>query len=324
LSTKYVFPAYNNVSLDDQLRFGNVGTATTTVTVTIGGVVRGSYSLAPSQSVRVNYPSLDSGPVIVQSSGNVPIIASIRDSWNDGSAWSSYSQLMGLPAGLLSTKYVFPAYNNVSLDDQLRFGNVGNAATNVTVTIGGVVRGTYHLNPSESKRVSYPGLDSGPVVVQSSGNVPIIASIRDSWWDGSKWSSYSQLMGLPGSLISSTYVFPLYDNVNVDGQLRFGNVGNAATDVIVTIGGVFQGGYHLTPGQNVRVSYAGVNSGPVVVQSSGNVPIIASIRDSLWDGSKWSSYAQMMGLPASQLSATYFFPAYNNVTLDDQLRIAVP
>jgi hypothetical protein len=29
---------------------------------------------------------------------------------------------MGLPSSLLSDTYVFPAYNNVSLDEQLRFG----------------------------------------------------------------------------------------------------------------------------------------------------------------------------------------------------------
>ena len=82
---------------------------------------------------------------------------------------------------MLSDTYYFPAYNNVNLDEQLRFGNVGGADTTVTVTIGGVVRGTYFLHPNEQKRVNYPGLDSGPVVVSSSGGVKIIAAIRDAW-----------------------------------------------------------------------------------------------------------------------------------------------
>jgi len=38
----------------------------------------------------------------------------------------------------------------------------------VTVTIGGVVRGSYLLQPSEQKRVDYD-LNDGPVVVSSSG-----------------------------------------------------------------------------------------------------------------------------------------------------------
>jgi hypothetical protein len=54
------------------------------------------------------------------------------------------------------------------------------------------------------------------------------------------------------------------------------------------------------------------------------VDIIAAIRDSWWDGKTWSSYSQLMGLPASQVSDNYVFPAYNNVTLDDQLRFGVP
>lgn len=98
----------------------------------------------------------------------------------------SFVQLMGLPQEQLSTNYNFPAYNNVTLDGQLRFGNVGNSATTVTVTIGGVVRGTYSLNPSELKRVNYAGLDSGPVTVSSSGAVPIIAALRDAYFVNGK------------------------------------------------------------------------------------------------------------------------------------------
>jgi len=324
LSDTYWFPAYNNVSLDDQLRFANVGTSPTTVTVTIGGIPRGSYPLNPNQGVRVNYPGLDSGPVKVQSSGGVKIIASIRDSWNDGTKWSSYSQLMGLPNSQLSDTYLFPAYNNVSLDDQIRFGNVGSSPTDVTVTIGGIVRGTYPLNPNQSFRVSYPGVDGGPVKVQSSGGVKIIASIRDAWFDGNRWTSYFQLMGLPFSQLSDTYHFPAYDNVSLDGQLRFGNVGASPTTVTVTINGVVKGTYNLNPNQSVRVNYAGLDSGPVKIQSSGGVKIIASLRDSWFDGSSWTSYSQLMGLPGGQLTTSYYFPAYNNVSLDDQLRIGVP
>jgi len=37
-----------------------------------------------------------------------------------------------------------------------------------------------------------------------------------------------------------------------------------------------------------------------------------------------TSFTQLMGLPFEQLSSTFWFPAYNNVTLNEQLRIAVP
>ena len=117
-----MFPAYNNVTLDEQVRFGNVDTVDTTVEVRIGGALQGSYLLHPSESTRVNYAGLNSGPVVVQGSPGVKIVAAERDSWWDGTKWTSFSQMMGLPGGQLSTAYMFPAYNNVSLDEQLRFG----------------------------------------------------------------------------------------------------------------------------------------------------------------------------------------------------------
>ena len=77
---------------------------------------------------------------------------------------------MGIPASKLTDTYIFPWYNNTGfLDSQLRFANVGNAPTTVTVKIGGVVKGTYPLDPSQSQRVSYAGVDLGPVEVSRFG-----------------------------------------------------------------------------------------------------------------------------------------------------------
>ena len=329
LSDSYYFPAYNNLTLDEQLRFANVGLTDTTVSVTIGGVVRGMYLLHPNQQARANYAGLDSGPVVVSSSGGVKIIAAMRDAWTPpgGSGIISFVQTMGLPAGQLSDRYYFPAYNNVTLNEQLRFGNVGLAETTVTVTIGGVVRGTYLLHPSEQKRVNYAGLDSGPVIVSSSGGVKIIAAIRDAWAPPSRSiTSFSQLMGLPASALSTKYYFPAYNNLTLNEQLRFGNVGLADTTVTVTIGGVVRGTYLLHPNQQARVNYTGLDSGPLVVSSSGGVPIIAALRDAWVPQGQTgiTSFIQMMGLPSGLLSDTYYFPSYNNVTLNEQLRFGVP
>ena len=92
--------------------------------MTIGGVERGSYILQPNEQKRVNYAGLDSGPVVVESSGSVKIIAAVRDAWMPvgGTSITSFIQMMGLPSGLLSDTYYFPSYNNVTLDEQLRFG----------------------------------------------------------------------------------------------------------------------------------------------------------------------------------------------------------
>ena len=64
---------------------------------------------------------------------------------------------MGTPQEQLSNKYLFPVYDNVTLNEQLRIANVDGAPSTVTVTIGGVQRGTYILQPSQAVRINYPG-----------------------------------------------------------------------------------------------------------------------------------------------------------------------
>ncbi|MBN8580382.1 MAG: hypothetical protein J0L96_06890 [Anaerolineae bacterium] len=290
------------------------------IEVSIGGINKGTYYLGPGESTRQNYVGVDSGPAIVEAQGSTDIIAALRDAYFVGGQLESFVQLMGLPKESLSTTYYFPAYNNVTLDGQLRFSNVGNSATTVTVTIAGVVRGTYPLNPGEAKRVNYIGLDSGPVVVSSSGGIPIIAALRDAYFVDGRLESFAQLMGLPQEKLSTSYYFPAYNNVTLDGQLRIGNVGNSDTTVTVTIAGVVRGTYPLSPSQAVRINYAGLDAGPVVVESSDGVPIIAALRDAYFVDGKLVSFVQLMGLPQEQLSTNYNFPAYNNVTLDGQLR----
>jgi photosystem II stability/assembly factor-like uncharacterized protein len=324
LSDQYVFPGYNNVTLNEQLRIGNVDTVESTVTVTIGGVLRGTYILQPNEAVRVNYAGVDSGPVIVQGTTGVKIISAIREAWAVNGVTTSFAQLMGLPSGQLSNKYVFPGYNNVTLNDQLRIGNVDSVATTVTVKIGGVLRGTYTLQPNEAVRVNYAGVDSGPVVVEGTTGVKIISAIREAWAVNGVTQSFVQLMGLPSGQLSNKYVFPGYNNVTLNDQLRIGNVDSVATTVAVMIGGVLRGTYTLQPNEAVRVNYAGVDSGPVVVEGTTGVNIISAIREAWAVNGVTTSFVQLMGLPSGQLSSTFWFPAYNNVTLNEQLRIAVP
>ena len=230
-------------------------------------------------SMRSSYAGLDGGPVKMSSTNGLPIVASERVAYspNGGATWTSYSELMGLPANQLTNSYTFPWYNNLDLNSQLRFGNVGTAPTTVTVTIGGVFQGNYTLAPNASQRVSYDGLDRGPVKVTSSGNVPIIASMRVAYFNGSNWTSFSEMMGLPSPKLTSSYVFPWYNNLDLNSQLRFGNVGSSHTTVTVTVGEASSRA--ITPWHPTRASASVTlvwTAGPVKVTSSGNVPIIAS------------------------------------------------
>src|SRR5690349_9872552 len=90
------------------------------------------------------------------------------------------------------------------------------------------------------------------------------------------------MMGLPDHLRDTTYWLPWYNNADLDTQLRFGNVSGSAVTLRVYIGGTEMTSgctsspslpypYVLENGASIRVSCAGVNNGPVKIQSTGDI-----------------------------------------------------
>ena len=157
----------------------------------------------------------------------------------------------------------------------------------------------------------------------SSGNVPIVASMRVAFGSGNTFTAFSELMGLPQSQLQTTYLFPWYNNVTLDTQLRVANMSVSAASVRVFIAGQEVPGspFTLAPGASARKSFA-INNGPVRVTS--NQLIVASLRVIFTNGGTPRSFSELMGLPQNQLTTGYYFPWYNNVNLNTQLRLGVP
>jgi hypothetical protein len=108
--------------LNTQLRIANVSSTEATVHVFIGGVeMTGSpFTIPAGASRRLTFPNVDKGPVKIES--NVDIIAAERVVYKVNDTPVSFSEMMGLPNGLLDTIYWLPWYNNKDLNTQLRFG----------------------------------------------------------------------------------------------------------------------------------------------------------------------------------------------------------
>jgi hypothetical protein len=309
LSTEYLFPYYNNVAMDSQLRVSNVGGAGTTITVYLGTEQIDQYTLAAGSATRKNYTGKNSGPLRVTSSAS-NILATTRVLYNK----NSYSELMGLPTGQLGQEYLFPYYNNVAMNSQLRVSNVGGAGTTITVYLGTTQIDSYTLAAGGATRKNYTGRNSGPLRVTSSTS-DILTTIRVLYGG----SSYSELMGFPTDQLGQGYWYPVYDNANLDSQLRVSNVGSATTHITVYAGTEQIDSYDLAKGAATRKNYTGKNIGPLHVVSSTQ-PILTTIRF-LYAG---TSYYEMTGLPDSQLSNQDFFPWYNNTAMNSELRIARP
>jgi mannan endo-1,4-beta-mannosidase len=320
LDTTYWLPWYNNVDLDTQLRIANVSGSQATITVTIGGVPRPSLNLAAGASTRVSYAGVNSGPVKIVSTQN--IVAAERVIYKVNGVYTSFSEMMALPHKQLNTVYYLPWYDNVNLDTQLRIANVANQPATVTVTIGGQPMPSFNLPAGASTRVSYAGKNNGPVKIVSTQN--IVAAERVIYRVNGIPTSFTEMMALPNNQLQTTYWLPWYNNVGLNTQLRISNVSGATATIRVYIGGQEMIGspFNLGPGTSVSKSYAGIDNGPVKIVSNQNIvvsePLIYKVNGTN------VSFSEMMGLPQSQLDATYWLPWYNNIDLDTQLRFGVP
>jgi hypothetical protein len=318
--TTFWLPWYNNVDLDTQLRIANVTGSPASVSVSIGRtLMTGSpFNLGAGESMRMSFSGVNNGPVQIVS--DVPIVAAERVIYKVNGVNTSFSEMMALPASQLDNTYWLPWYNNVNLDTQLRIANTTNNPATVTITIGSTTMPAINLAAGQSTRISYPNIDSGPVKIQSTQ--PIVASERVIYKVKNVYTSFSEMMALPNNKLSSTYWLPWYNNLTLDTQLRIANVSNNPATVTVTIGGVAQTPIDLAAGAGTRISYAGIDSGPVQIQSTQN--IVAAERVIYKVNGINTSFAEMMGLPNSLLDVSYWFPWYNNVEMDTQLRFGVP
>src|SRR6185369_13328034 len=124
------------------------------------------------------------------------------------------------------------------------------------------------LPAGASTRVSYVGVNNGPVKIQSDQN--IVAAERVIYKVNNTPTSFTETMALPDSQLNTLYWLPWYNNLDLDTQLRIGNVSNNPATVHIFIGGAEVtpvGGINLDVGASTRISYAGANNGPVKIQS---------------------------------------------------------
>jgi hypothetical protein len=178
------------------------------------------------------------------------------------------------------------------------------------------------LAPGASLRKSFPGSNDGPVEIRS--NVNIVAAERVIYKVNGVNTSFTEMMGLPASQLSTTYWLPWYDHVNLDTQLRFANVSDATATVRVYIGGAEIAGspFSLAVNESTRLSFAGINGGPVKIVSNQN--IVAGERVIQKVNNTPTSFSEMLGLPNNQLNTTYWLPWYNNLDLLTELRFGAP
>ena len=301
-------------NLNLHVRFPNIDVYVPSTTL------KGEYYLPGGTGERASYLNTNNGPVKLTNVDTIPTIAAERVIYKVQGIQTSFSEMMALPESQLTTTYWFPWYNNVDLDTQLRFGNVSGSAATVHVFIGTdeMPGSPFSLGIGQSTRQSFIGINNGPVEIVS--DVNIVAAERVIYRVNGVATSFSEMMGLPDGQLNTTYWLPWYNNVDLDTQLRFGNVSNAQATVHVFVGinEVAGSPFVLPMGASTRVSFPTVNNGPVKIVSDQN--IVAAERVIYKIQGVPVSFSEMMALPDSLLDTTYVMPWYNNKDLDTQLR----
>ena len=172
--------------------------------------------------------------------------------------------------------------------------------------------------PSQSSA----GINQGPVKIVSDQKVVVTEGVI--YKVNGLGASFSEMAALPNHQLDTTYWLPYYNNIDLDTQLRIANVSTSTASIHVYVGGmeVPNSPFTLMPGESSHQSFAGVSNGPVQIVS--DQAIVAAERVIYKVGGVNTSFTEMMALPNSQLDTAYWFPWYNNIDLDTQLRFGVP
>jgi hypothetical protein len=329
-TTEYWFPYYDHgypsVSGDNMRTWILVGnpddTLTAEVDITIGGVLKDSYSIPPGTNITPRWIGLVDGPVQVQSTNGVDIFASERVFTVP---YDSFNEVMGYPANQFTTEYWFPWYDTVYMNTYLLVGNTDSSLTaEVDIYIGENLMGSYNIAANDTLKVSYPAIVNGPVRVVATNAVNIVAS--EFTLSGTE-NSFNEVMGYPFDQFDTEYWYPYYDHgypsVGGDNMRTWILVGNPddtqTANVEIYIDGVLKGSYAIAPGANVTPRWIGEVGGPVRVVS--DIPVFTSERVFTVPT---DAFNEFMGIPLSQFSTEYWFTWYDNVYMDNTIRVSKP
>jgi hypothetical protein len=315
LTTDYWFTYYDDVNMSTWLMIGNADPALTAhVEVYLGNdsTPIKTYDLAHGESV---LPRLGvvGGPLRVISTNGVKIFTSQRAAY-----LGSFNELMGFPADQLTTDYWFTYYDDVNMATWLMIGNadpIQSAHVEVYLGNGSTPIRTFDLDHGESVLPKL-GVVGGPLRVVSTNGVKIFTSQRAAYGN-----SFNELMGFPADQLTTDYWFTYYDDVNMSTWLMIGNadpVQTAHVEVYLGNDSTPIKTYDLDHGQSVlpKLDVAG---GPLRVVSTNGVEIFTSERVAYG-----SSFNELMGFPADQLTTDYWFTYYDDVNMSTWLMIGKP
>jgi len=202
--------------------------------------------------------------------------------------------------------YFFGVYDNVNMRSWIIIGNPGLTAQTADVYVGGVLRGTYTIEPQQRATPQFAGLASGPVKVVSRTGGDLLVSERNVYNN-----TFSELPAMSQDQLASEQLLSWYDEASpgMKNYVVIGNQGSQTAQVELFIGGELKGSYSLDPGRQAMPEFPGVMNGPVRVVSTNGQPLLVSSRV-FYNG----TFNEIAGKAASSLASEYNFTWYDEVS----------
>ncbi|MHB8858939.1 MAG: Ig-like domain-containing protein [Thermoleophilia bacterium] len=299
----YYFGWYDSASMRTWVILGNPGDVTQHAEVYIGGVLRGSYDIAPKQRATPFYAGLSAGPVKVVSTTGGGLLVSERVTYN-----GTFAELPAVAQADLSSDQILTWYDEVSagMKDWVVIGNQGNEAAQVDVYVAGQVKGHYVIPAGGVVLPEFPGTMNGPVRVVSTNGQPLNVSNRVIYS-----GSFNEVGGKAASQLTSEYHFTWYDEQSLGMRtwVLVGNQGAQPADVAIYVADRLIGVYTIPAGGRITPEYPSLMNGPVRVVCSNSQPLIVGQR-SVFRG----SFAEVPGTETQDLASEQWFTWYDSAS----------
>lgn len=313
----YYVPWYDSTPsfAGDWLVAGNPGGTPISYHIFAGRNYLGVGTIGPNSTAPITFPNLMTGPVEIVP--DQPLVFSQRALYS-----SSFNEISSVKDIDLDSKYYFTWYDGAGFANWVLVANPNTVSpVYYEIWIGGALRSSGSIPPGGTVTPQYPGLMTGPVIVQAwsdaSKNAPVKVIASQRVLNGG--SSFNEVSGIPATKLSDRYVWTWYDNLYADNWVLVANPNSSPAYFEIKIAGAVRYGSTLAPGEMRTPVFGGLIGGPVEVQAwtgaSKTAPaqVVASQRV-IWSKQYRQSFEELSGSPVSSLTPDNYWPWYDQAS----------
>jgi hypothetical protein len=268
ITNKYFYTWHDTLNTENlvyYLTYNPSTNQTANISIKIGGIVRGTYSILPGQLITPEFKNLKGGPIEISS--DINIISSQRVVYNN-----SFNEIGGIGQNTLTNKYFYTWHD--TLGNNVAVPLVGNPSTsqaaNVSIKIAGISKGTYLIPPGQIITPEYFNLKGGPIEINSDINVYTTQRVL---FNSNNKITFNELSGIKANQLTNNYRYNWHHMLGADVSIPL--IGNPSTtqsaNITLKIRGITKGTYTIAPNTTITPEVFNLVDGPIEIISDINI-----------------------------------------------------